>query len=272
MAQAQRDGFFFVTRPPEMSMAAGDRFARSFYLPDNPAEHDPFRGFQRWTQQRLNPREGYFCRGEDQTEQFFLESRHWDTVFPAALADQARAMRDFSLGIVRAVLDELDLPEQLWDEATGRCLSRQGTYHLTFNHFRPEVRSRGLNIHKDSGWIAVVRSLEPGLEVDQIGGWQPIVPRPDAFIVNFGCAMEILTRESATPVAAVAHRVVEQTKGDGPDRFSYGLFVDSSLDTDISPGLFSYQPGHGLRLVTTFSDFLTEIVRKTYERDATGLY
>lgn len=51
------------------------------------------------------------------------------------------------------------------DEATGRCLSMQGTYHLTFNHFRSHVRARGLNVHKDSGWVTILRSLEPGLEV-----------------------------------------------------------------------------------------------------------
>jgi isopenicillin N synthase-like dioxygenase len=272
MARALRDGFFFVRRPPGAPTAPGDRFAEGFYLPEPPGAPDPFRGFRRWTTDNVGPRQGYFSRTEDQTEQFFLESRHWDAVFPSALADQARAMRDFALGVLRAVLGELDLPPRLWDEATGGCLSLRGTYHLTFNHFRPEIRARGLNIHKDSGWVTVLRSVEPGLEVERDGAWCPIAPEPDTFIVNFGCAMEILTRESATPVSAVAHRVVEQPRRAGPDRFSYALFVDSSLDTEVCPGLFSYRADSGLTLVGGFDEFLTEIVQKTYERETTGLY
>lgn len=272
ITQALRDGFFFVARPREMPMAAGDRFAASFYRPADPAVADPFCGFQEWTQERLNPREGYFRRDADQTEQFFLESCHWNSVFPGALVSQANAMRDFGLRILRAVLSELDLPERLWDEATGRCLSMAGMYHLTFNHFRPEIRSRGLNVHKDSGWVTVLRSVEPGLEVDLGGTWHPINPTPDSFIVNFGCAMEILTRACATPVSAVAHRVIQQREGSGPDRFSYAMFIDSSANPEVSPGLFTYQPGAGLTLAASFDEFLTQIVRKTYEQDSVGLY
>ena len=76
--------------------------------------------------------------------------------------------------------------------ATGHALSGRGTYHLTFNHFRPEIDARGLNVHKDSGWVTVLRSLDPGLEVQRDGRWEPIDPEPGWFIVNFGCAMEIL--------------------------------------------------------------------------------
>jgi isopenicillin N synthase-like dioxygenase len=183
-------------------------------------------------------------------------------------------MQGFALAVLAAVLAELDLPAELWDEATGRCLSGRGTYHLTFNHFRPGVRARGLNVHKDSGWVTVLRSLEPGLEIDLGRSWLPIAPRPGCFIVNFGCAMEILTRQSRTPVAAVAHRVVEQpdTQGQRPDRFSYALFVDSSLDESVCPGLFSYRPGHGLELAMRFHKFLDEILKNTYQKDTLGLY
>ncbi|MDH6575308.1 2OG-Fe(II) oxygenase family protein [Kitasatospora sp. MAP5-34] len=274
LRRALRDGFFFVDQPAGTKLAAGDRFAERFYLPAVVDHADPYCGHRELTERQIAPRQGYFSRDEDQTEQFFLESRHWDAVFPAALVRQAEAMRDFSLSVLRAVLCHLDLPERLWDEATGHSLSQQGTYHLTFNHFRPEVRARGLNIHKDSGWVTVLRSVEPGLEVDRAGRWCPIDPLPGTFIVNFGCAMEILTRETATPVAAVAHRVAEQPRGraDRPDRWSYALFVDSSLDREVSPGLFGYSAERGLRLVADFDQFLTEIVRNTYQRDTSGLY
>jgi hypothetical protein len=274
--RALEDGFFLVRCPDGMSLAAGDRFARSFYLPpaDEAGEGDPYRGYAGWTPDRLAEHEGYFRRDVDQTEQFFLERRFWDAVYPAELARQAAAMQVFAIELLRAALRHIDLPPALWDEATGGCLSGRGMYHLTFNHFRPEVRARGLNIHKDSGWVTVLRSIEPGLEVERGGRWCPIEPLPDHFIVNFGCAMEILTRRTMTPVAAVAHRVVEQVKHhpEQPDRFSYALFLDSSLDEAVCPGLLRYVPGAGLEVEMNFKEFLDRILHDTYQVHTVGLY
>jgi isopenicillin N synthase-like dioxygenase len=106
------------------------------------------------------------------------------------------------------------------------------------------------------------------------GQWCPINPTSGTFIVNFGCAMEILTRQTKAPVSAVAHRVIEQIEDrtGKPDRFSYGLFVDSSLDEKVSPGLFRLEPGKGLVFETSFKDFLDKILSRTYERDTQGLY
>ncbi|MFJ1898273.1 2OG-Fe(II) oxygenase family protein [Streptomyces sp. NPDC088115] len=280
LGRALRDGFFYVRQPAGTDLSAGDRFARSFYLPagspagDASGPADPYRGFHPWTEERLGSHQGYFCRDADQTEQFFLESARWDEVYPAALARQAERMRDFALDVQRAVLARLDLPRALWEEATGHSLTPHGTHTLTFNHFRPEVAARGLNIHKDSGWVTVLRSIERGLEVDRDGEWRPIDPVPGTFIVNFGCAMEILTRRTATPVAAVAHRVVRQPPGGGtkPDRFSYALFVDSTLDESVCPGLFAYEPGSGLHLHSGFGAFLDDILDNTYREDTSGLY
>lgn len=271
LTRSLRDGFFFIEAPPEVDLSAGDRFAQGFYLPQLPDGGDPYRDYRSWTGDRLVGRhQGYYRRDADQTEQFFLESRNWEAIFPSALVRQAQAMRDLALDILRAVLADLDLPPELWDQATGRALSENGTYTLTFNHFRPEVRARGLNTHKDSGWVTVLRSLEPGLEVEREGSWHPIDPIPHTFIVNFGCAMEILTKSTRTPAAAVAHRVVEQGAGnnDRPDRFSYALFVDSHIDED----LYHYQPDTGLLREAAFSEFLARILDNTYRADTTGLY
>lgn len=272
--RAVADGFFFVEAPTSFSLFFGDLFATNFYLSKEGDASERYRGFHDWTADRLAEREGYFLRKVDQVEQFFLERRFWNDVFPPELTGQAERMQAFGLELLQAVLANLDLPRELWDEATGRCLSGKGTYHLTFNHFRPSVRARGLNIHKDSGWVTVLRSIEAGLEVLREGEWLPITPRPGAFIVNFGCAMEILTRSSAVPVAAVAHRVAEQHQDcrTGTDRFSYALFIDSSLDEDVSKGLYRYLPGQGLVLEANFKEFLNNILHNTYEEHTQGLY
>ena len=274
LAKALRHGFFFVEQPSDLAVEAGDRFAESFYLPPDPASQNPYRGYVGLTAESIAPRQGYFRRDSDQTEQFFLESQHWATVFPTELAVQAVAMRDFALKILCAVFESLDLPKQLWDTAAGGALSLAGTYHLTFNHFRPEIEARGLNIHKDSGWVTVLRSVEPGLEVLRDGDWASINPQPGWFIVNFGCAMEILMKNTGTPVSAVAHRVRRQFRrtDKSPDRYSYALFVDSSLDETVCPGLYRYEPEQGLVLESSLATFLDKIVRETYQPDGVGLY
>ena len=272
LVRAFEDGFFLVKQPDGADLSAGDAFAQNFYLPRGGGEHDIYRGFRGRTPETIAPREGYFERSADQTEQFFLERAYWRGVYPEPLVVQAEAMRTFALSVLRAVLLELDLPEALWDEGTGQCLSDRGTYHLTFNHFRPTVRARGLNIHKDSGWVTILRSIEPGLQVLRRNVWTRLDPVPGYFVVNFGCAMEMLMRKSRTPVAAVAHRVAEQVTGDKPDRFSYALFVDSSLDETVSPGLFRYEPGRGLVFEMPFALFVDEIVKNTYQPHTAGLY
>lgn len=273
--RALADGFFFVQKPVGFDLSAGDRFAANFYLDRSGGDDDDeYRGFRAWNAAQLAEREEYYCRDADQVEQFFLEARFWNEVFPAALSRQAREMQRFAVAVVKAILERLDLPREAQERATGGILSERGTYHLTFNHFRPHVRARGLNIHKDSGWITMLRSLERGLEVRRDRQWLPIIPRPDAFIMNFGCAIEILTKDTRTPVAAVAHRVVEQrVQPEGvPDRFSYALFVDSSLDTRQCEGLYRFDPQSGLVLATDFNTFLDKILTDTYDRDTQGLY
>lgn len=81
-------------------------------------------------------------------------------------------------------------------------------------------------------------------------------------------------RDTATPVAAVAHRVTEQhdEARSAPDRFSYALFVDSSLNADICKGLYRYKPAQGLALEADFKQFLDSILKNTYELDSEGLY
>lgn len=269
LQQALRDGFFFVEPAQAFDLAPGDRFARQFYL----SGHGTYRGFCTQTETELGKHQGYFCRDADQTEQFFLRSSDWHRLFPEAVRIQAQCMKTLAIEVLLAVLASLDIPPALWRKATGHCMASQGTHTLTFNHFRPQVNARGLNIHKDSGWVTVLRSLEPGLEVLRDGFWYPIDPRPGSFIVNFGCAMEILTRHTATPVAAVAHRVVQQPREPGKaDRFSYALFLDSSLDKRFCEGLYSYRPQIGLRLEADFEQFLKSILEHTYEPHSAGLY
>jgi hypothetical protein len=269
--RALQTGFFFIKQPdPQISLEAGDSFARRFYLG---SEHNAGIDYRRLISDVVGAHQGYFARTNDQTEQFFLESKNWGRFYPAPLCRQAVEMRDFAIKILLSVLDRLQIAPDLYDRATGGAISAKGTHTLTFNHFRPAVSQRGLNVHKDSGWVTLLRSLWRGLEVEFEGDWKPINPIEGTFIVNFGCAFEILTRRLKQPVSAASHRVMRQVKTrDQEDRFSYAMFIDSSLSADVSEGLFELSECGELSFVCDFNEFLASILDNTYKRHGKGLY
>ena len=271
--QALKDGFFFLKMPNIIDITAGDTFASNFYKDKNGQNLDDYRGFKIYTPDKLAEHEGYYCRDVDQTEQFFLEKRFWNDIYPVELVNLAEQLKDLSILILKDILSELNIPPDLWEKATGGCINKNGMYHLTFNHFRTEKQARGLNIHKDSGWITILRSLEPGLEAYINNQWIPITPKPGYFIINFGCAFEILTKNMQQTVNAITHRVVQQIKSSNKkDRFSYALFADSSLNEEVSKGLYEYNYKKGLVLKMNFKTFLNDILKATYQKDTVGLY
>ena len=272
---ALNDGFFFLKISEGIDLTSADLFANNFYKDKEGVQTlDQFKGFKQYTSDKLAEHEGYYCREVDQTEQFFLEKRFWNDVYPEKLVDLAEKLKDLSIIILNNILLKLDIPKELWDKATGGCSHNIGMYHLTFNHFRPKKEARGLNIHKDSGWITILRSLEPGLEAYINEEWIPITPRSGYFIINFGCAFEILTKNMLQPVNAITHRVMKQLQSPfrKEDRFSYALFADSSLNEEICEGLYEYKPKKGLVLKMNFKTFLDNILKATYKDDTVGLY
>lgn len=269
--RALSDGFFLLKIPTGVELDAGDRFVRHFFEPPARGKLAPYTGYRN----RIVPGDyqGYFKREHDQWENFYIERSNWG-MLPAAVARTGKAMSGIGIDVLRATLGHLGIPEVEWNKLTGGLTAKRGHQMLAFNHFRSDKPVRGSKFHRDSGWITMLRSLEPGLEVRRGRQWLPVVPRPDAFVMNFGCAIEILTKDTRTPVAAVAHRVVEQqARPEGvPDRFSYALFADSSLDTAQCEGLYRFDPHAGLVLAADFNDFLDKILANTYERDTEGLY
>ncbi len=275
--KALSQGFFLVKVPEGINLESGDCFAENFYKEkDNNSQFlDRYKGFKIYTPDKFNtPHEGYYLRDVDQVEQFFLEQRYWGKIYPSELVHLAEQLNELAFAILVNVLSYLSIPEKYWGQATGEYLNNNGTVHLTFNHFRGEKEaSRGLNVHKDSGWVTILRSIEPGLEAFIDNQWRKIKPEDGYFIVNFGCAMEILTANLEKPVSAVIHRVVKQAYNPlKPDRFSYALFTDNSLDETVCAGLYSYDRKDNLTLKMNFRRFLDEILAATYTEDTVGLY
>lgn len=240
--QALRDGVFFLKIPSWVNVGAADVFATQFYrgkmcppyghFRDMPAEEfgDPLLGFH----QRIN-----------QIEQFLLERRFWKKYYPIEITDLGEKLTLLSRQLICSVLKHVGIPHFDWRKATGGCAEASGAYHLTFNHYRPTVPDQGLNSHKDDGFLTILRTTTPGLEINRENCWEAVDVDPACFIINFGLSMELLTSQCQRPVAAIMHRVAPQAA----DRSSYGHFSSSNCIPGKDEGIFRYIPGANLHRI-----------------------
>ncbi|CAB3769213.1 2OG-Fe(II) oxygenase family protein [Paraburkholderia humisilvae] len=247
--RALDDGVFLLTIPDSIDFTACDRFARQFYTGNTGLRYGHYRYIdgERFGDALL----GYHER-INQIEQFLLERRLWQAVYPAEVSACGIALTVIAAHVLRAVLKLTDIARRDWDQATGGCATESGSYHLTFNHYRPALPGIGLSSHKDDGFMTILRTSSPGLEIHRGDRWEAVVPDAACFVVNFGLSMEILTRRSSRPVSAIMHRVQHQTM----DRFSFGHFSSSLCKPGAEAGIHSYDSARGLRHICSSRELI----------------
>ena len=229
--RALSDGFFLLKIPKGVELDAGDRFARYFFEPRADGELAPYTGYRDCI--LPGDYQGYFDREHDQWENFYIERRNWG-MLPAAVAHTGEVMSAIGIGVLRATLDHLGIPEAEWDTLTGGLTAKRGHQMLAFNHFRSDKRARGSKFHRDSGWVTVLRSTAPGLLAYIDDGLRAINPEAGYFIINFGSSIEVLTERLPKRVRANIHGVARTIcRHDGQERVSYVVFLDSDLGGDI---------------------------------------
>jgi len=237
--QAFADGVFFLRIPAGLPIAVGDRVAEQFYAGPAAGGYGTLRSL---TADRFgDPLLGFHQR-VDQIEQFLLERRFWERDFPPEVAELGNQLTELAGSVLRSVLDQAGIPGRYWEIATGGCSTGAGSYHLTFNHYRPQHRQIGLSSHKDDGFLTLLRTTSPGLQVSRADGWEEVPIDPECLIVNFGLSMQLLTAYSDRPVAAILHRVARQAA----DRSSYGHFSSSRCAPNADDGIYQYRKGAGL--------------------------
>ncbi|MFD9904550.1 2OG-Fe(II) oxygenase family protein [Streptomyces sp. NPDC059063] len=256
--RALAQGFFLLRIPDGLDTEAGDRFAAHFHEDRVGDDLDRYRGFRAFPVPGAY--QGYFDREHDQWENFYIERANW-ALLPKEVAALGHGMTGLGVAVLRAVLRHLDIPRDLWGEVSGGLTDDRGHQMLAFNHFRSEKETRGCKFHRDSGWVTVLRSVEPGLLGLIEGELGAINPEPGHFIVNFGSSLEVLTENLPRPVRANVHGVVSTERPAGrPDRTSYVTFLDSRLD-----GTVYRLEGGTARPVQSVADFAVQEVSRTYD-------
>ncbi|XP_023768206.1 protein SRG1 [Lactuca sativa] len=89
----------------------------------------------------------------------------------------------------------------------------------------------GLTPHSDAAGITFLLQLNQveGLQIKNNGLWIPIQPLSDAFIVNIGDILEIITNGT---YKSIEHRVVVNSQ---KERLSIATFLSPNLDGDVGP-------------------------------------
>lgn len=247
--RAISDGIFLLRVPGWVDLDCCDEFSQQFYK----GEHTrPYGKFRNVSGKELGDDLLGFHERTNQIEQFLIEQRHWSEILPEEIKKCADDLTFISKLIIESFLGLTDIPEEYWAKATGGCSVQKGSYHFTFNHYRPEFPGLGLSSHKDDGFVTILRTRAKGLEINIHNRWEAVEPDENYFVINFGLAMEILTKKSSRPIAAIMHRVKHQST----DRHSFGHFSSSSCLPGKDAGIFSFSTINGLQRVCASRDLI----------------
>lgn len=274
--EAMKVGFFRIKAPADLNLEAGRIFARTF---TSNSRYNQF-GV-------LDVVNGYLLSEVAQTVRFALESAHWNKChvnlqeiegppnFSPEIQELGYKINEIGISVLRSILKQHGLPENLWFEATAGASHGEGSLFIKFNCYDPKFSSKlfGVGPHKDWGHISILDVTEPGLEAKIDGVWRSLCIEDGYLIVNFGYVLEKLLPE----VTACEHRVVTQKE---KMRTSTVVFIDPRIgpyqNHETAPEkvgyVYDWDPVEK-KLVNRepTTSFFEKLSNKLYGPDQTGL-
>jgi isopenicillin N synthase-like dioxygenase len=129
--------------------------------------------------------------------------------------------------LLRGFLLALDLPEDHFDHVLHKPPSQLRLIHYPF---QPEATDApGIGAHTDYECFTILHATSPGLEVlNAEQKWVDAPPLPDAFVINIGDLLEVLSNGRWVSTAHRVRRVREE-------RYSAPLFFNLDYDAEIAP-------------------------------------
>ncbi|KAH7545092.1 hypothetical protein FEM48_Zijuj01G0056600 [Ziziphus jujuba var. spinosa] len=120
------------------------------------------------------------------------------------------------------------------DSEEMRDLFSDGVQSMRMNYYPPCPQpdmAIGFTPHSDADALTILFQLNEteGLQIQKDGKWIPVKPIPNAFIVNIGDIMEIV---SNGVYKSIEHRA---TVNSSKDRLSVATFYSSNLDSELGP-------------------------------------
>ncbi|KAH9779412.1 protein SRG1 [Citrus sinensis] len=141
-----------------------------------------------------------------------------------------------------------------------------GFQSMRMNYYPPcpqPEKVMGLTPHSDGSALTILLQINEveGLQIKNDGKWIPITPLPNAFIVNIGDTLEIITNGT---YRSIEHRAIVNSL---QERLSIATFYTKRLDGEIYPAssLISEKTPALFRRVT-----VEEYFRNRYARELRG--
>ncbi|PWA68517.1 thebaine 6-O-demethylase [Artemisia annua] len=143
-----------------------------------------------------------------------------------------------------------------------KSLFDDGLQIIRINYYPPCPQPEqviGLTPHSDGPGITLLLQVNQvdGLEIKKDGNWIPVMPHPNAFIVNIGDIMEMVTNGE---YRSIQHRAVVNAN---KERLSIATFVSPKVDANIGPATSLITPEKPPRFRSVpLSDYLKNRLSK----------
>ncbi|KAI7748147.1 hypothetical protein M8C21_012910 [Ambrosia artemisiifolia] len=131
-----------------------------------------------------------------------------------------------------------------------------GLQYIRTNYYPPCPQPEqviGITPHTDGSGITFLLQVDQveGLQIKKDGIWIPVIPHPNAFIVNIGDVLHIISNGE---YKSIEHRVVVNAK---KERISIGTFINPNLGVEIGPARSLVTPETPAKFTRiAFADFL----------------
>ena len=212
-------GLFYLKTPDELDLESARQFGKGLIATDSPYRQVP----------QFGELEGFIALENNQQTKLALRRERWDQHYPEHIAVFGRQLDNIGIAIIRAVLRQSGIPEALWDRASGGYASGGGDAFLNFVHYDTRTPDWGLRPHTDYGFVTILDTSAPGLQIEVNGGFEDVPVLPGHLIINFGEALNFITAHSDHAVSAVTHRVLSQQS---TDRVRHGIVYFANPDLD----------------------------------------
>lgn len=145
-------------------------------------------------------------------------------------------------------------------------LFEQGFQSMRLNYYPPCPQPElviGLCSHSDPVGITILLQISEieGLQIKKDGAWVPVVPLPNAFIVNVGDILEIMSNEM---YKSIEHRA---TVSLDKERLSIATFIFPKLEMDFGPAPSLISPEYPAKFR---SISMIEYLKGLYSRELEG--
>ncbi|EEF42736.1 Leucoanthocyanidin dioxygenase, putative [Ricinus communis] len=171
--------------------------------------------------------------------------------FRATLESYSTEMENLALKIFNLMAKALEMePKEM------REIFEKGCQKMRMNYYPPcplPELVMGLNSHTDAVGLTILLQVNEveGLQVKKDGKYVPVKPLPDAFIINVGDILEVVTNGI---YKSVEHRATVNSE---EERISIATFYSPKLDGDMgpAPSLITPQTPSSFRKIAV-ADFL----------------